>query len=91
MKAHYCALHFRRRTDACQLTSGDTLTQTSESKDEYVISYFSKRLSAAEENYSSNDRKLLGLFCFLKPFHWSVVGSKFEVTTDNQILQSVFE
>lgn len=81
---------FRCHTDACQLAVGGTLTQIGDDKEEHVISYFSKRLTPAEENYSANDRELLGLIYFLKRFRCYLEGSEFEVLTDNQVLKHFF-
>lgn len=83
-------LPFRCHVDASQLAVGGTLTQISENG-EHAISYFSKRLSPEEENYSANDRELLGLIYFLKRFRCYLEGSTFEVLTDNQVLRSFFE
>lgn len=60
---------FRCHTEASQVAVGGTLTQIGDDGSEHVISYFSKRLSTAEENYSANDRELLGLVYFLQGFH----------------------
>lgn len=81
---------FRCHTDASQLAVGGILTQIDDSGDEYVISYFSKRLTPAEENYSANDRELLGLVKFLQRFRCYLEGSEFEVLTDNQVLRYFF-
>lgn len=81
---------FRCHTDASQLAVGGTLAQIGANGDEYVISYFSKRLSAAEENYSANDRELLALVYFLQRFRCYVEGCAFEVLTDNQVLKYFF-
>lgn len=81
---------FRCHTDASQLAVGGSLTQLDEHGDERVISYFSKRLSPAEENHSANDRELLGLIYFLRRFRCYLEGSSFEVLTDNQVLKNFF-
>lgn len=77
---------FRCHVDAMQTAVGGTLTQLDHLKQERVIAYFSKRLNAAEENYTSNERELLGLVYFLKRFRCYLEGSDFEVITDNQVL-----
>lgn len=66
------------------------MTQIGPDGNEHLISYFSKRLSQAEENYSGNDRKLLALVYFLQRFHCYVEGCEFEVLTDNQVLKYFF-
>lgn len=89
MKAPDWALPFRCHIDASQLAVGGTLTQV-HATGEHPISYFSKRLSPAEENYSANDRELMGLIYFLKRFRCYLEGTSFEVVTDNQVLRSFF-
>lgn len=81
---------FRCHTDACQFAVGGTLTQLDDAGREHPISYFSKRLSAAEENYTANDRELLGLVYFLQRFRCYLEGTEFEVFTDNQVLRYFF-
>lgn len=55
---------FRCHVDACQVSFGETLSQIDDNGQEWAIAYFSKRLSSAEENYSTNDREFLGLIYF---------------------------
>lgn len=81
---------FKCHVDASQKAVGGTLSQADDFGRERVISYFSKRLSQEEENYSANDRELLGLVYFLKRFRCYLEGTSFEVITDNQILKSYF-
>lgn len=78
---------FRCHVDAMQTAVGGTLTQRENDGHERVIAYYSKRLNTAEENYTSNDRELLGLVYFLKRFRCYLEGSNFEVVTDNQVLR----
>lgn len=68
-----------------QTAVGGTLMKTDNEGHERVIAYYSKRLKPAEENYTSNDRELLGLVYFLKRFRCYLEGSSFEVFTDNQV------
>lgn len=88
MRAPDWALSIRCHIDACQLAVGGTLTQVSETGEHAI--YFLKRLSPAEENYSANDRELLGLIYFLQRFRCFLEGSSFDVLTDNQVLRSLF-
>lgn len=90
MRAPDWSRAFRCHTDASQLAVGGTLTQRDDAGSEYVISFFSKRLSPAEENYSANDRELLGLVYFLQRFRCYLEGTEFEVLTDNQVLKHFF-
>ena len=55
-----------------------------------VIAFFSRKLTPAEENYSANDRELLGLVCFLERFRCFLEGTSFEIFTDNQVLKHFF-
>lgn len=79
---------FNCHVDASQYAVGGTLTQTDDDGQERVVAYYSKRLNDAEENYTSNDRELLGLVYFLKRFRCYLEGSTFEVITDNQVLSN---
>lgn len=90
MKAPDWSRPFLCHTDACQLAVGGTLTQKGDNGEEHAISFFSKRLSPAEENYSANDRELLGLVYFLQRFRCYLEGTSFEVFTDNQVLRHFF-
>lgn len=89
MRAPDWALPFRCHIEASQLAVGGTLTQVTKNG-EHAISYFSRRLSPAEENYSANDRELLGTIYFLQRFRCYLDCSEFEILTDNQVLKSFF-
>lgn len=89
MKAPNWALPFRCHIDASQLAVGGTLAQVHSDR-EHPVSYLSKRLTPTEENYSANDREVLGLIYFLQRFRCYLEGSSFEVLNDNQILISFF-
>lgn len=81
---------FRCHVDASALAVGGTLTQLDTDGHDRAIAYFSKRLNPAEENYTSNDRELLGLVYFLKRFRCYLERAEFEVITDNQVLRYFF-
>ncbi len=81
---------FRRHIDASITAVRGTLTQLDDSGKDRVIALFSKKLSPAEQNYTTNDRELLGLICFLKRFRCYLEGSSFEISTDNQVLKNFF-
>ena len=55
-----------------------------------MVDYFSKKLSDTEQDYTANERELLGLVYFLKRFRCYLEGSSFEVITDNQGLYHFF-
>lgn len=76
--------------DASKIAVGVTLTQLDLLGHEIAIAYFSIRLSPTEENYSTNDRELLGLIYFLQIFVFYLEGSELEVLMDNQVLRRFF-
>lgn len=80
---------FRCHTDESQMEVGGTLTQLSGNGTDKAISFFSKRLSPSEENYSANDRELLGVVYFLQRFRCYLEGLEFKILTDSQV-QSTF-
>lgn len=67
---------FRRHTDAFQVPVGGTLTRIDADGEEGVVSFFSKRLSPAEENYTADNLELLGLLYFLQSFRCHLEESK---------------
>lgn len=81
---------FRCHVDASQLAVGGTLTQLDDKGNDRVISYYSRKLSDAEEKYTADERELLGLVYCLKRFRCYLEGSSFDVFTDNQVLKSFF-
>ena len=81
---------FRGHIDASETAVGGTLTQLDNEGMDRVIAFFSRKLSPAEENYSANDRELLGLVYFLERFRCYLEGSSFEIFTDNQVLKHFF-
>ena len=81
---------FRGHIDASEFAVGGTLTQLDDSGNDRVIAFFSKKLSPAEQNYTANDRELLGLVYFLQRFRCYLEGASFEILTDNQILKYFF-
>ena len=81
---------FRGHIDASSSAVGGTLTQLDDAGKDRVIAFYSKKLSPAEQNYTTNDRELLGLIYFLMRFRCYLEGSHFEIFTDNQVLKSFF-
>ena len=78
---------FRGHIDASETAVGGTLTQLDADGRDRVIAFFSKKLSLAEQNYTANDRELLGLVYFLQRFRCYLEGTSFEIFTDNQVLK----
>ena len=81
---------FRGHIDASEFAVGGTLTQLDEVGNDRAIAFFSRKLSQAEQNYTANDRELLGLVYFLQRFRCYLEGSSFEIFTDNQVLKHFF-
>lgn len=78
---------FRVHIDASQFAVGATLTQVDDEGRDRVIAFTSKKLTAAEQNYTANDRELLALVCALQRFRCYLEGSTFDVLTDNQVVK----
>ncbi len=74
---------FRGQIDASNSTVRGTLTELDEVGKDRVIADYSKNLSSVEQNYSTNDRELLGIMYLLMMFRFSREGSDFEIFTDN--------
>ncbi len=53
-----------------------------------MIAFFSKKLSQAEQNYTTNDRELLGIIYFLQRFRCYLERSSFEIFADNLVLKN---
>lgn len=81
---------FRCHIDASAVDVGGTLTQLDDQGSDRVVAYFSKRLNSAEENYTANNREILGLVYLLKIFRCYLEGTSFEVITDNRALKYFF-
>lgn len=78
---------FRVHIDASQTAVGATLTQLDDERSERDIAYMSRRLTLAEQNYTANERELLGLESALLRFRCYLKGLSFEVITDNQVIE----
>ena len=72
-------------TDASDTAIGGQLEQKQHGR--WVpIAFFSRKLSAAEKNYSTFDRELLAAFCAIKHFRHFVEGRQFTLFTDHKPL-----
>ena len=78
---------FLGNVDALSTAIGGILTQLDNSSKGRVISFFSKNLSPAEQNYTTNVRELLDLIYFSKRFRCYLARSSFDIFTDNQVLK----
>ena len=66
---------FHCHVDTSRKAVGGILTQLDEDGNGRVVAFFLKRLSQAEEGYTANERKLLGLVYFLKRFRCYLEGA----------------
>ena len=57
---------------------------------ERPITYTSKALSKAEQNYSQIEREALSLVYGVKKFHQFLIGYKFTLLTDHKPLLTIF-
>lgn len=73
---------FRIHTDSSGVAGSGVLTQIVDNK-ERVISYFSKKYSKQQRKYSSNEKELLAVMLSLEKFRPYVLGTQFQVITDN--------
>ena len=81
---------FRGHIYASSAAVGITLTQLDDSGKDRVIAFFSKKLSSEEQNYTTNDRELLGLIHFLQRFRCYLEGWSSEIFADNEVLRNFF-
>ena len=76
-------------TDASDFAIGSVLSQVQNDK-EMVISYASRSLNKAEQNYCVTDRELLAVRYFVEYFRQYLLGRQFTVKTDHQALVWLF-
>lgn len=77
------------QTDASDVAVGAVLQQRIRGAWQ-PLSYFSRKLTATERNYSTYDRELLGIFKAVKHFRHAVEGREFHVLTDHKPLLQAF-
>ena len=70
-------------TDACDIGIGSCLMQLHEGK-YHPIAYHSRKLKAAEMNYSVTDRESLAIIDALRHFRYMIFGSKITIFTDHK-------
>jgi AcrR family transcriptional regulator len=75
------AKHFTLVSDACQSPPavGAVLLQ-----DGHPVSYFSRKLSGPELNYSVSDIEMLAVICALREWRCYLEGAQFTIVTDHQ-------
>ncbi|XP_076062417.1 uncharacterized protein LOC143037752 [Oratosquilla oratoria] len=77
---------FTLRTDASQDAVGAVLLQEQDGW-LYPVAYHSRKLRAAERNYSTIERELLGIVDGIKKFQFYLYGGKFVLETDHMPLE----
>ena len=78
----------RLETDASQTALGAVLMQQQADSAYHPVLFHSRKLNAAETNYSATDRELLAIVDFLKRHsHLTPLSNEIEVLTDHRILQ----
>ena len=69
--------------DASNVGVGSILSQIDDDKNEYVISYASRALSAEERNYSTTEKECLAVLFSIKTFRPYLHGTFFTIVTDH--------
>ena len=77
-------------TDASKIAVGEVLLQRHTAGDERPISFFSKKLSSAQRNYSTFGRECLAVVCALEHFRFYLLSLTFHLRTDYRALQWLF-
>ena len=77
-------------TDASHFAIGGVLSQTDEQGDEHPIYFFSRKLTAAERNYSTTEREGLALICSVQRLRACLLGSAVIIRTDHSALAGLF-
>ena len=77
-------------TDASKFAIGAVLLQRSDSGVERPISFFSKKLSSPQQNYSTYERECLAVVAALEHFRVYLLGHPFRLRTDHKALKWLF-
>lgn len=79
---------FMIQTDASDVAVAGVLTQTQDGH-EYVISYFSHKLSTPQRNYHPAEKEALAALLSIEAFRGYVEGSHFTLVTDSSALTHI--
>lgn len=79
--------YFHAHMDASCIALGVVLTQPNEGDIDHQISFASRKLSKAEQNYSTTKREGLGMVYALQKIRNYLLGSHFKMYTDLSTLK----
>jgi hypothetical protein len=82
---------FKIYTDACKDGLGAHLTQVGDDGKEYTIRYEAKGTDNATKNAAPTDMKLVGIVFALEKFCQYILGTKFILYTDHQLLIKIIQ
>ena len=74
-------------TDACQVGIGAILSQKDDNGNLRVVSYYSRRTTPAEQNYSVTELECLAVVESVEHYHIYLHGKAFKLITDHSSLQ----
>jgi len=80
---------FSVQTDASGSAIGAVLQQA-QGQTWQPLSFFSRKLTSAQRNYSAYDRELLAIYAAIKHFHFMLEGRNFFVLTDHKSITFAF-
>ncbi len=78
-------------TDASNRHVGEVLSQIQLDGSNQPTGYFSKKLNLCETCYSAMDKEALAVMLTCRNFHHYLLGTRFTVITDHQLLTSIFK
>ena len=77
---------FHVHIDALNFAIGDILAQPGKKNMDFAISYASRQLNLAEQNYTTIEREGLGMIYAIKKFRHYLLPNQFVFFTDHQAL-----
>ena len=86
LKTFNADLDIRVVCDASNYCIGGVLEQRHPSGSWHPVEYYSKRLSAAERNYSATDREYVAIRSCLERWRHFLIGVHFKILTDHVAL-----